>query len=625
VAKIVTWIAIAAMLAQTLFMNTPAYAATRIAEPLVSTEAFQTIDAADEAATTLDLRFGDTLGQRLYYDKTNLRFQLTRSLAVAGDITATGSIIAAGTLSGKSLVISGGASISGATLFRTTVTTKGSFSGASFYGSGLGDCANTTTSKVVYDPATGKFICATDQTGGGGGLEFSTASGVFVNQGGDTMTGQLSIRPTAGNAVMGLNVAATMSGNALRISGNATVHGSLTSSGAIRTDSGVTLNDANAATDAIFTFGNSVAVQTVKFVHSSQLFQFSKGINVLGTISGSNLVVSGVASFSGATTFKKTVGVQGTLSGNILHIEKNAGFSGALVIDMKDTTTGTGLYLQEKAYLGSGAVLSGALMLKSSYVPPKAAAGFVKTYAQTLGGREMLGGRDSNGFASPYQPALFNNLIMMLTTGGSTTVNGYGTTVTNDTTVSHPAATETFGYMTNFATAATAGDTAGTSSVNTTFFRGSTTGANGFFFRARVGVVDTASVRLFTGLANQTIATMVQADNPAGNHIGFQYSTGRADTNWQFERKDNTTQSVTDTGIAVTASKVYEMTFYCNAQCTTVFWQLDNVTDGTTAQGSVTTNLPTNSTAMRIVHGVDAITTTARNYRMQFLYVEAPR
>jgi hypothetical protein len=302
--------------------------------------------------------------------------------------------------------------------------------------------------------------------------------------------------------------------------------------------------------------------------------------------------------------------------------------TGALVIDVKDTTTGTGLILREKAYFGSGAVLSGALLLQgnqNSRMPSQAPAGMLKTYSQDIANRQMFSARSQFGSGYSLQPALFSKMVMMLSTGGGTTVNGYGTTVTNDTTVSHPAADQTFGYMTNFATAATLNDTAGTSSVNTTFFRGSTGVANGFFFHARVGVVDVTSIRTFVGLANQTIATMVGNDNPAGHTIGFQFSTNRADANWQFQTKDNTTQNVINTTIPFTANHVYDLSFYCSNTCTTVYWQVDDVTFGTTAEGSTASNLPGASTSLRQVLGVSALTATAKNIRMQHVYTEADR
>lgn len=298
--------------------------------------------------------------------------------------------------------------------------------------------------------------------------------------------------------------------------------------------------------------------------------------------------------------------------------------TGALTIDLNGTS-GTGLILRERAYLGSGATLSGTLLLKTiTNNQPLAGPGYMKTYAADNAGRSMLHARTSTGAEYAYQPALFSTQVMQLSAGGGTTINGIGTTVTSDTTVSH-SSDETFGYMANFATAATSNDTAGTSSINTTFFRGSTAGANGFFFSARIGVVDTTSIRTFVGLGNQTIATMVGADAPTGHHIGFQYSTNRSDTNWQFEMRDGTTQNVVNTGVAFTANKVYDLSFYCVNQCNSVSWQIKNITDGTITKGSTSSNLPGASTSLRMVVGVSTLTTTAKNIRMQQAYCEANR
>jgi hypothetical protein len=106
----------------------------------------------------------------------------------------------------------------------------GTLSGSTFYGSGLGDCSNPTTSKIIYNLSTGKFSCATDQTGGvGSGLAYSAAEGIFVNQGGDTMTGALTIQngntPTISATPM-LNVRGSISGATLR-AGNMTVSGAV--------------------------------------------------------------------------------------------------------------------------------------------------------------------------------------------------------------------------------------------------------------------------------------------------------------------------------------------------------------------------------------------------------------
>lgn len=269
--------------------------------------------------------------------------------------------------------------------------------------------------------------------------------------------------------------------------------------------------------------------------------------------------------------------------------------------------------------------VSGVQTFAASPDPSIPATDTFSVYSKAVSGRMLLKGKGPSGLDYPYQPSFFQNQICMLSAGATTTINAVGCAATNDTTLSTPAVTETYGFMTNFATSTTLNDTAGSSQNVVSVFRGSQNGANGFFFNARVAVVDTTLVRLFTGLGNQTTAVMVQNDNPAGHHVGFQYSTARGDTTWQIESKDGTTQTIVDTGIPVTAAKVYDMYLFCTPQCASISWRIDNVTDGTTAEGTKSTNLPGGSTAMRMITGVSTLTTAAKNYRMQRLYVESDR
>jgi len=342
---------------------------------------------------------------------------------------------------------------------------------------------------------------------------------------------------------------------------------------------------------------------------SLQLAFDSRYVNVAGdTMTGALNIQSGN---SAAATLANLFNVRGTMSGKSLNVMG----TGATALLATDTGN--------KAVRVGG---SGMLLLGTRSDPSTVPANTAGLYAQKIAGKTQIMQSSGSTFAAtPLQASLFGNQIMILTPGGGTTVNGQGTTVTNDTTVSHPAAGQVFGYMANFATTTTANDEAGTSSANTAFFRGSTAGANGFFFAARVGVVDATSITVFSGMADQTIATMVGADNPAGNHVGFQFSTGRSDTNWMFTTKDNTTQNVNSTGIAFTANKVYDLYFTCTKQCASIIWEIRNVTDGTSATGTTSSNLPTTSTALRIILGVETETTAARNIRMQQIYVEADR
>lgn len=90
---------------------------------LVNTEAFQIIDDGD-ATANMELRFGETLRQKLAYDRTNNRFFLSDDLLVQGHLFATGAVVAGlrnttpaakpgvpleafGTISGASLTVNG--------------------------------------------------------------------------------------------------------------------------------------------------------------------------------------------------------------------------------------------------------------------------------------------------------------------------------------------------------------------------------------------------------------------------------------------------------------------------------------------------------------------------------------
>jgi len=103
---------------------------------LVNTESFSTIDDGD-STTNIELRFGDSLGEKLYYNRSESRFQLTRGLFIQGNLTATGSLSIKGSMSGTSLrvdhnadiwgnlTVSGSSVIDGATTINSTLDTTG--------------------------------------------------------------------------------------------------------------------------------------------------------------------------------------------------------------------------------------------------------------------------------------------------------------------------------------------------------------------------------------------------------------------------------------------------------------------------------------------------------------------
>ncbi|HRH94203.1 MAG TPA: hypothetical protein PKV72_06775, partial [Candidatus Peribacteria bacterium] len=292
-----------------------------------------------------------SLGLKIIQTASGNIIHAEKTLTSSGNIIAVGSIVTRNTLSGKTLVVSGNASVtgalvvkksisgaaleilgtaSGADIFATrSVTGTNLYAATTFGGAGLASCSNATTSKLLYDSATKRFSCGTDQTGGGstapevGTLSFSGAvlrlgDARYVKKAGDTMTGQLVINLTAGN--IGLNVLAGMSGNTLTVSKGASLAGSgitITSSGQTvfnRLNRNVDFNIRGNSDSSLFyvdASSNAVGIGTV--LPKAKL-------DILGTLSGKTLTISGNGSFSGALVVKKSISgasleVLGTISG----------------------------------------------------------------------------------------------------------------------------------------------------------------------------------------------------------------------------------------------------------------------------------------------------------------------
>jgi len=269
-------------------------------------------------------------------------------------------------------------------------------------------------------------------------------------------------------------------------------------------------------------------------------------------------------------------------------------------------------------------------------VPANPSANTLNFFAKSLSGRMALRVQGPSGIVTPLQPSFFQNNIIMINTNTTTSITSIGDSVTSVGTLSHPTVTEQYGRMTNFACAATSASTCGTGTANLDFLRGSVVGANGFFFNTRLGFPDSnynetgasTGSRIFVGMTDQTMAASVGSNNPSGNRFGFQrlhVNGSTTDTNWFINSKDGTTENRIDTGCPFVAQKVYDFYFFCTPQGNEITWRIDNVTDNTSFEGSATVNLPTNTQIMRAGFQIQTVNATARNIRMQRVYIESDR
>ncbi len=453
--------------------------------------------------------------------------------------------------------------ISGVTVYATQ----------SFFGAGLSDCDNGTTSKLLWDTTTGRFSCGTDQSGGaGGGMSKTEADERYVFVSGDTMTGALVIQ-------------------------NGNTH----------TETDVRLLNVRGVASGRTLYARERLASSGTFVHRP------------AGLTGPSIYANGTGNVGfGTDTVTKAL----------------------VVIDKPSTNNGTGLYLKEKAFFSSGAVLSGTLLFHkyrrtSSGEPPFSTTGStLNLYLRELGGRELLHGKNDVGTGYGYQPSLFGRSVYNWRPASTTTAGtsiGWG--FTSAGTVSHPAlATTNLGTAmrrTRWASTTTANGVGGIHNTEAVAWRGNAAGLGGFFFYARWKQnVNTASSRAFVGLAGGATNLVAAEPSAALDMIGVGFDAADA-TNWRFMRNDGSGVA-TEVDLGSNAPRdtttVLEMYMFAPPNGSIVNVTVRNVSTNTIVLDNVgyTSDLPTSTVFLRVhAAGGPAATAAAQNFELASLYLES--
>ncbi len=474
---------------------------------------------------------------------------------------------------------------------------------------------NTTAKDFVInatDQATDPNIlfnlqCATCSAGGGRFAVQDTGADIFtVNPGGSTV-----INPTAGSN-LSVTLAAT---SGMRISSTAVptvdqvnIDNTSTTGVATAGVNGLSVNY-KGATSAIAT-GIEAAGMRVDFAPST--VNPTSGTNIW---SGLRIVAAATGATSNNTEYGlKLEGPSAPGAGNETAINVASGWD-------------IGLDIQ-----------SGGMQLADmSTDPATPTSGNLRVYSRLVAGRSMLAQKGSSGVSYALQPSFAQQNIMLVTPGGTAaaTLTSTGGQVTSSGTLNTSlASTEAAGSMASYTTTAT-GTPAGFAGANNQFFRGSVTnGADGFFYFARINLSDatlanytstTTGTRMFFGLTDQTMATMGASNAPTGNYVGFQFAPSRDAGVMQLTSRDGTTQTQSTTGVTLAVAKTYDLYVYMKPRDSTMYWRMDNLTDGTTAEGSKITNPPTTTVAMKPMVTLTELSLSTRLFSFQRMYVESDR
>ncbi len=273
--------------------------------------------------------------------------------------------------------------------------------------------------------------------------------------------------------------------------------------------------------------------------------------------------------------------------------------------------------------------MSGYLSLSTTTLPAVATTGTIKIFNQRVSGRSMLGLRsDDSADYYAIQPSLYQNTVAMWapTTAGTPVAIGTSPAQLNSGAGNDTNDASEAGYFDRLMAGPPINNSRGWGDAVAKYYRGSMTGRNGYFFFARLATyTDVTSVRFWAGLSDQTMTVALATDNPVGSRSGFAFSTALGESDWMFSNRGGGTEDRNSTGIAVATDKVYDLYLYNSPRGSTVTWRIDNLTDGTTAEGSSSTSLPTSSVAMFSGFGLYNLVADMRMLKYQKIYVEVPR
>ena len=254
--------------------------------------------------------------------------------------------------------------------------------------------------------------------------------------------------------------------------------------------------------------------------------------------------------------------------------------------------------------------LIGVMQLNDEASIPGAPTAAVKLFSRSVAGRRLPWFIAPANLATPLQPAMFRTRARWLAIqGNATTVTAVGltNTTTGTATTRSVATTNLLTSMARaaFVSAATAGASAGTRHGAAQFFMGNgTAGIGGYHYVTRFAVSDAAAVanaRMAVGLSATTGAFANADPSTLLNQIIVGCDAGQ--TTLRIMHNDGAGAStVIDLGAnfpsQTLSTDAYELQLYCAPNGSTVSYRVERLNTGHVAEGTISTDLPANTTLM---------------------------
>lgn len=247
------------------------------------------------------------------------------------------------------------------TISGTTVSISSSINGA-----GLTSCSDATTSKLLYNSATGRFSCGTDQMGGGfsSGNVLTIGSQKYVSKQGDTMTGALT-----------LNIATTQStSGALTILQRTHSTGAFIDSDTDR-EAAVAIDAAGTSVAPHLLFGYQGTFDTNLFRSTANTLKTNDALEVDGNLTFGDAISDAITvnastwTFANDTNFALTGGVNGlsfdtsTFSVDALNDRIGIGTTAPKArLDVAGTISGSALVLNGNAAITGTLAVTGTTL-----------------------------------------------------------------------------------------------------------------------------------------------------------------------------------------------------------------------------------------------------------------------